>query len=117
MTAPVAMAGEVSLSEGALLERIIAVEMSPNHLTSVMRQAYITLQKLPLQAFMTGYIPFVLQTDVEQEIAVAQQVLTELLGSEQLPDRVNNNLTIMVVRLLFLKVLSIVLSFSGNQSV
>ena len=96
LTAPVAMAGEVSLSEGALLERIIAVEMSPNHLTSVMRQAYTTLRALPLQAFMTGYIPFVLQTDVEQELIVAQQMLTELLGSEQLPDRVNNNLTIMV---------------------
>ena len=96
LTAPVAMAGEVSLSEGALLERIIAVEMSPNHLTSVMRQAYTTLRALPLQAFMTGYIPFVLQTDVEQELIVAQQLLTELLGSEQLPDRVNNNLTIMV---------------------
>jgi hypothetical protein len=61
-----------------------------------MRQAYTTLRALPLQAFMTGYIPFVLQTDVEQELIVAQQMLTELLGSEQLPDRVNNNLTIMV---------------------
>ena len=45
---------------------------------------------------MTGYIPFVLQTDVEQELALAQQVLTELLGSEEVPDRVSNNLTIMV---------------------
>ncbi|MDP6599786.1 MAG: hypothetical protein QGI86_28645, partial [Candidatus Poribacteria bacterium] len=72
LTAPVAMAGEVSLSEGALLERIIAVEMSPNHLTSVMRQAYATLRSLPLQAFIAGYVPFVLQTDINQQLTLAK---------------------------------------------
>ena len=96
LIAPVAIAGEVSLSEGALLERIIAVEMSPNHLTSVMRRAYQDLQNLPLQAFIAGYVPFVLQTDVKQELTVAQQMLAEFLGSEEVPDRVNNNLTIMI---------------------
>jgi hypothetical protein len=96
LTAPVAMAGEVSLSEGALLERIIAVEMSPNHLTSVMRQAYATLRSLPLQAFIAGYVPFVLQTDINQQLTLAKQTLSEFLGTEEVPDRVNNNLTIMI---------------------
>ena len=32
LSAPIAIAGEVALTEGAMLERIIAVEMSPNQL-------------------------------------------------------------------------------------
>jgi hypothetical protein len=70
--------------------------MSPNHLTSVMRQAYATLRSLPLQAFIAGYVPFVLQTDINQQLTLAKQTLSEFLGTEEVPDRVNNNLTIMI---------------------
>ena len=96
LTAPVAIAGEVSLSEGALLERIISVEMSPNDLTSQMRQSYATLQALPLNAFIWPYISFVLATDVSAQLKETELMAVDLLGGEDLPDRVCNNLKVMI---------------------
>jgi hypothetical protein len=96
LTAPVAIAGEVSLSEGALLERIIAVEMSPNDLNRQMRQSYAKLQSLPLNAFIWPYISFVLATDVDARLKETELMVVDLLGGEDLPDRVCNNLKVMI---------------------
>ena len=95
LTAPVAIAGEVSLSEGALLERIIAVEMSPNDLNQQMRQAYTKLQSLPLNAFIWPYTSFVLSTDVSAQLRATELMAVDLLGGEDLPDRVCNNLKML----------------------
>ena len=96
LTAPVAIAGEVSLSEGALLERIIAVQMSPNHLNHRMRKAYATLQTLPLNAFISAYVPFVLATEVEAQIKETELMALDLIDGDDLPDRVHNNLKVML---------------------
>ncbi|MDP6599581.1 MAG: hypothetical protein QGI86_27570, partial [Candidatus Poribacteria bacterium] len=96
LTAPVAIAGEVSLSEGALLERIIAIEMSPNHLNQQMRKSFHSMQALPLQAFISGYIPFVLSTPMEKQLQETELVAVDLLNLGPMPDRVRNNLMIMI---------------------
>lgn len=96
LSAPIAIAGEVALTEGAMLERIISVEMSPNDLTAQMRKAYQTLRGLPLQAFMGRFIPFALRTDFDKELTQAEVLAADLLDLEALPDRIRKNLTVMI---------------------
>ena len=96
LSSPIAIAGEVALTEGALLERIIPVEMSPNVLTRAMRKAEKTLHELPLQAFCTQYVPFTLRTDFFAEKAKAESTTRQLIDVDSLPDRVYKNLIVMV---------------------
>jgi hypothetical protein len=97
LSAPIAIAGEVALTEGALLERNVAVEMSPNDLTAKMRKAYQALRGLPLQAFCGRYIPFCLRSDFDMELNRAEVAAVDLLdGFEELPDRIRKNLTVMI---------------------
>lgn len=97
LSAPIAIAGEVALTEGAMLERIIAVEMSPNDLTATMRKAYQALRTLPLQAFCSRFIPFALRTDFEKELNQAEVLGADLLDDmNTLPDRIRNNLTVLI---------------------
>ena len=96
LSAPIAIAGEQALSDGAMLERIIAVEMSPNSLDDNMRKSYETLRELPLNAFMSRFIPFSLNTNFESELNKAEVWAADLLDLDTLPDRVRKNLTVMI---------------------
>ena len=103
LSAPVVVAGEQSLDEGALMERIIAVEMSPNNLDQEMMKAYQQMSNLNLSAFMGKYIPFCLSADFESELIAAEALLADFIP-HPLPIRVEKNLVAMVLGLtLFLK--------------
>lgn len=96
LSAPVAIAGEVALTESALLERILSVNLSPNSLGANRKSALARLQALELQGFCDRYIPFVLATDFETELARAEEETARILGDKELPERVRRNLVVMV---------------------
>jgi DNA primase catalytic core len=94
LTAPVAVAGEQSLQEGALLERVITVQMSPNDLNTEMKAAYQQLQRLDLSAFMGRYISFCLSVDFDSQLQVAEDAVAQFIETP-IPDRVRKNLVAM----------------------
>ena len=96
LTAPVAIAGEVPLTEGALLERIISVTLKKNSLNNIMRKTYGAMRGLNLEAFMSRYIPFCLSTDFDKELNKAEVLATDLiLGFDDIADRIQKNLVVM----------------------
>ncbi|HHZ65537.1 MAG TPA: bifunctional DNA primase/polymerase, partial [Flavobacteriales bacterium] len=92
LTAPLAVAGEVSLSEPALMERIVNVKMSPNDLDDEVRGHYASVVHQDLSPFGTRYVQFVLSTDFDQQYEVAKELTSEWLVGSTTPDRVFNNL-------------------------
>jgi len=92
LTAPLAVAGEVSLSEPALMERIVNVKMSPNDLNDERRDHYASVVHQDLSPFGTRYVQFVLSTDFDQQYEVAKELTSEWLVGSTTPDRVFNNL-------------------------
>ena len=92
LTAPLAVAGEVSLSEPALLERIVNVKMSPNDLDDEVRGHYTSVVHQDLSPFGTRYVQFVLSTDFDQQYEIAKELTSEWLAGLTTPDRVFNNL-------------------------
>ena len=92
LTAPLAVAGEVSLSEPALMERIVNVKMSPNDLNDERRDHYASVVHQDLSPFGTRYVQFVLSTDFDQQYEVAKELTSEWLVGLTTPDRVFNNL-------------------------
>jgi hypothetical protein len=96
LSAPVAIAGEVPLTEGALLERIVTVSLSKNKLNNIMRKAYGAMRGLNLSAFMSRYIPFCLSTDFDKELNRAEVLTTDLIpGFDDIADRIRKNLVVM----------------------
>jgi hypothetical protein len=94
-TAPIAVAGEVPLAtQPALAERIIAVSPAPQWLKGhrEARQAYRELSALPLHAFASRYIPWVLQQSFEEACARAEAVFQETFGNRTFPERIRDNL-------------------------
>ena len=89
-----AVAGEQSLQEGALLERVITVQMSPNDLDTEMKAVYQQLQRLDLSAFMGRYIPFCLSVDFDSQLQVAANTVAQFIETP-IPDRVRKNLVAM----------------------
>ena len=62
-----------------------------------MRKAMLLLQGLPLQAFMSRYIPFCLHIDFDKELNTAEVLAADLLDDMNvLPDRIRKNLTVMI---------------------
>lgn len=98
LSIPVAVAGEVPLSEGALLERIIPVNPSPNWLRNnpEARKAFKTLKGLPLNGFIDRYIRYALGLNFDEAFNEAQAVTTELIGQRELPGRVVDNILTVV---------------------
>jgi hypothetical protein len=99
LSAPMAVAGEVPVStQPALVERIIPVSPSPQWLTehAEARIAYVELMALPLQAFAPLYIPWTLRRNFDQDFAKAMRVFQEMLGERVLPERVRDNLFVVV---------------------
>ena len=52
------------------------MQMSPNHLPPQMQKAFLLLQVLPLQAFISSDIPFVLSTPKEKQIREKSNLLS-----------------------------------------
>jgi hypothetical protein len=99
LTAPSAVAGEVPLAtQPALAERIIAVSPAPQWLAAhpEARKAYRELSALPLHAFASQYIPWVLQRSFDDAVARAEAVFQETFGKKTWPERVRDNLFAVV---------------------
>jgi energy-coupling factor transporter ATP-binding protein EcfA2 len=92
LSAPVAVAGEVGLSEPALMERIVNVKLSPNDLNEEARGYYAKVANQDLSPFGTRYVQFVLSTDFDQQYEIAKELTSEWLAGLTTPDRVFNNL-------------------------
>jgi len=92
LSAPVAVAGEVGLSESALMERIVNVKLSPNDLNEEARGHHASVVHQDLSPFGTRYVQFVLSTDFDQQYEIAKELTSEWLAGLTTPDRVFNNL-------------------------
>jgi hypothetical protein len=103
LTAPVAVAGEVPVAtQPALAERVIAVSPSPYWLAMhpEARDAFRQLMALPLAVFAPVYIPWTLRRPFEAEVADAESLLREVLGGRVVPERVRDNVLVIVFGLL-----------------
>ena len=99
LTAPVAVAGEVPVAtQPALLERVISVTPSPHWLPAYpeAKDAYRHLMALPLSAFASVFIPWCLQRPLEEDLSHAAQILEATLDGSVLPNRVRDNLLVVV---------------------
>ena len=73
------------------------MQMSPNHLTPQMQKAFLLLQVLPLQAFISSDIPFVLSTPKEKQIRETELMAVDLLNLGPMPDRVRNKRLVLIL--------------------
>lgn len=97
LTSPVAVIGEDSLTEGALQERMIPVNISANGISQEMRNAFHLLSHLPLTAFCQKYVPYMMGTNFENEIQRAEKLVGEALSAQPVDsDRIKKNLTTVV---------------------
>jgi hypothetical protein len=60
------------------------------------KDAYRQLVTLPLSAFAAAYIPWCLQRSVASDLADAEQILEAVIGDHVLPQRVRDNLLVIV---------------------
>ena len=97
LTSPVAVIGEDSLTEGALQERMIPVNISANGIDEEMRTAFHLVSGLPLTAFCQRYVPYMMDVNFEDEIQRAEKFVDEVLSADPIEsDRIRNNLTTVV---------------------
>ena len=97
LTSPVAVIGEDSLTEGALQERIIPVNISANGISEEMRTAFHLVSDLPLTAFCQKYVPYMMDVNFEDEIQRAEKMVDETLSTQPVDsDRIKKNLTTVV---------------------
>ena len=114
LSAPVAVAGEVSLSESALMERIVNVKMSPTDLNDERRDHYVSVVHQDLSPFGTRYVQFVLSTDFDQQYEIAKELTSRWLVGLTTPDRVFNNL--VAVTFGFRQFMKFVIQFGCSDS-
>lgn len=103
LTAPVVIDGEDALPEGALKERSILVNLHPSDIAegTMANRAFKALLRLPLNKFAGRYIRRTLREtpeSVQKRFDVAHEE-TFRLSRSALPDRVRNNLAVVLVGL------------------
>ena len=97
LSSPVAVIGEDSLTEGALLERIIPIDIPATGIDHQMKQAYQSVKKLPLAAFNSRYVPYMMSIDFKTEIQTAEQIVNDVLQNQPIEsERISNNLVTVV---------------------
>ena len=101
LAAPLCLAGETRPIEPALVERILpanpdkdALLRSPSHVRAFARLR--ASQPSRLAADIVGYL---LGRDTEADLSLAREVTDRLLGDRELPHRVRDNVTVMVLGL------------------
>lgn len=99
LQAPLCVAGETRPTEAALLERIIT--SNPTKTTLVheptRKQIFRELRSVPLQLFAPRYIQFCLGRDFGADLELARRATKLLLGERQVPVRIVQNLTAMLL--------------------
>ncbi|MEI7906469.1 MAG: BT4734/BF3469 family protein [Bacteroidota bacterium] len=100
LSAPLAVMGEWNIVQPALRERFIAISLSQAVKTQVhMQTAFHQLKDLSLEGFMKDYIQFVLNQDIDTRYGAARRLVRIALNSLQIPPRILQNLTVMVLGL------------------
>ena len=89
--------GEDSLTEGALQERIIPINISADGISEEMRNAFHLVSDLPLTAFCHKYVPYMMGTNFEDGIQRAEKLVDEALSAAPIDsDRIRKNLVVVV---------------------
>jgi len=97
LTSPVAVIGEDTLTEGALQERMIPVNIPANRISPEMRTAFHRLSDLPLTAFCHKYVPFTMAINFDHEIKRAENLVDETLSATPIEsDRIRKNMVTVV---------------------
>ena len=92
LQAPIAIIGEVSFQEPALLERILPVPLSFQELTTNHRQTYAQIKALPLTTFLIPYLQWTLSQD---STAIWADIHHRHQSSlNQFSDRVSDNIKV-----------------------
>ncbi|MDP1826622.1 MAG: hypothetical protein Q8L48_25350 [Archangium sp.] len=99
LQAPVCVAGETRPTEAALLERIITANPDKTALETrnSFKLAYRQLRAVDLVLFAPRYIQFCLGRDFDADLVIARAVAAELLKDRQVPVRVAENITVMLL--------------------
>ncbi len=97
LSSPVAVAGEVALSESAMLERVIPLRLSPDDIQRRpgAQGAMLALSGLPLEGFIDRYIQHVYQSDFPARWSTAQHTVDAIVGQRSIPPRIRDNMIVV----------------------
>ncbi|BBM86853.1 CHC2 zinc finger domain-containing protein [Candidatus Uabimicrobium amorphum] len=94
LQAPICIVGEMTFTEPAVLERILPAPLSFKSMTTERKQAHKKLNAMPLEAFASIYLDWVLQQNVDQMLNEATKDVKDII--ENCPERPKDNMTIAV---------------------
>lgn len=102
LTAPIVWLGETSFEESNMLERLIITQLTPNVLKGEVsfKETYKQLNKLPLQYFVGGYIQWILNKIVNNDVQLKElyEMYKEMLGNRyDLHERPMSNIAIVLL--------------------
>ena len=116
LLAPVVIDGEDALSDPALRERSIFINLHPEHITenTPAFAAMQTLMSLPLHDFAANYLRYTLTIGPDEITTVFRQHLAETKGCElALPDRMRRNIAVVMTGMSIYN--QFVVAFGGTQ--
>jgi DNA primase catalytic core len=101
LEAPLCLAGETRPIEPALVERILTANPAKDELlrNPQFSAAFDALRREPLNELSAGIIRFLLARDTAANLQLAKKVTSGLLIGREVPPRVRDNLTVMVLGL------------------
>lgn len=104
LTAPMIVMGEWNILQPAIRERIIAASFT-NAVKGDenMQDAFERLNRLPLESFMSKYIPYVLQQDITSLVKIAEDKIKKQFKSINVVPRIKKNLTMMYMGFLLFR--------------
>lgn len=103
LTAPIVLDGEDMVADPAAKERIIAVPFHPEELTDERKDAFRSITDEEINSFAVPHLQRVLTTDVPSLWRKAY-TWTQSAFTDPLPQRVRNNLAVVVLGLLALEI-------------
>ncbi len=101
LAAPLCLAGETRPIEPALVERMLTANPDKDQLLREPRheRAFARLKPVKPNLLSASIVRFLLGRDTDADLALATDITARLLGGREVPHRVRDNITVMVLGL------------------